>query len=44
VLFEGIIFKGVGKDYKWEYIKSTWFKEEYQHNPKLNEEVVISQF
>ncbi|QIH39371.1 ABC transporter permease [Flavobacterium sp. Sr18] len=43
--FEGIIFKGVGNDYKWDNIKE-YIVEGRIPNGKgdLNEEVVISQF
>ena len=43
--FEGIIFKGVGNDYKWDNIKE-YIIEGRIPNVKgdLNEEVVISQF
>ena len=43
--FEGIIFKGVGNDYKWDNIKE-YLVEGRIPNIKgdLNEEVVISQF
>ena len=43
--FEGIIFKGVGADYKWDHIKE-YLVEGRIPNTKanLNEEVVVSQF
>ena len=43
--FEGIIFKGVGADYKWDNIKEYIVKGRIPSNKgDLNEEVVISQF
>lgn len=43
--FEGIIFKGVGTDYKWNNIKEYIVEGRIPNNKgDLNEEVVISQF
>lgn len=43
--FEGIIFKGVGTDYKWDNIKEYIVEGRIPNNKGgLNEEVVISQF
>ena len=43
--FEGIVFKGVGTDYKWDNIKEYIVEGRIPNNKgKLNEEVVISQF
>ncbi|TDE31120.1 ABC transporter permease [Flavobacterium ranwuense] len=43
--FEGIIFKGVGSDYKWDNIKEYIVQGRIPNvNGDLNEEVVISQF
>lgn len=43
--FEGIIFKGVGSDYKWNNIKEYLVQGRIPNNKgDLNEEVVISQF
>lgn len=43
--FEGIIFKGVGKDYKWDNIKEYLVQGRIPNTiAALNEEVVISQF
>ncbi|MDI5948018.1 ABC transporter permease [Flavobacterium yafengii] len=43
--FEGIIFKGVGNDYKWDNIKEYIIQGRIPNvNGDLNEEVVISQF
>ena len=43
--FEGIIFKGVGNDYKWNNIKEYIVQGRIPNvNGSLNEEVVISQF
>jgi lipoprotein-releasing system permease protein len=43
--FEGIIFKGVGSDYRWDNIKEYIVKGRIPNNTgDLNEEVVISQF
>ncbi len=43
--FEGIIFKGVGNDYKWDNIKEYIVQGKIPNvNGNLNEEVVISEF
>ncbi|WP_188051282.1 ABC transporter permease [Flavobacterium sp. GP15] len=43
--FEGIVLKGVGKDYKWNNIKEYLVSGRIpDFSKKLNEEVVISQF
>lgn len=43
--FEGIVFKGVGPDYKWENIKEYLVAGKLpDFSKKLNEDVVISQF
>lgn len=43
--FEGIVFKGVGKDYEWKDIKEYLVKGKVPNfNGKINEDVVISQF
>jgi lipoprotein-releasing system permease protein len=43
--FEGIIFKGVGNDYKWDNIKEYIVQGRIPNvNGNLNEEVVISEF
>lgn len=43
--FEGIIFKGVGNDYKWDNIKEYIVQGRIPNGKgNLNEEVVISQF
>ncbi|WP_418263980.1 ABC transporter permease [Flavobacterium faecale] len=43
--FEGIVYKGVGKDYNWHYIKEYLVAGNLpDYSNKLNEEVVISQF
>ncbi|MFV8270814.1 ABC transporter permease [Flavobacterium sp. GT2N3] len=43
--FEGIIFKGVGSDYRWDNIKEYIVEGRIPNDKgKLNEEVVISQF
>jgi lipoprotein-releasing system permease protein len=43
--FEGIILKGVGKDYKWDNIKEYLVSGKLPDlSKKLNQEVVISQF
>ena len=43
--FEGIVFKGVGPDYKWENIKEYLVAGKLpDFSKKLNENVVISQF
>ena len=43
--FEGIIFKGVGTDYKWDNIKEYIVQGRIPNGKgNLNEEVVISQF
>jgi lipoprotein-releasing system permease protein len=43
--FEGIIFKGVGNDYKWNYIKEYLISGNLpDFSKKLNSEVLISQF
>jgi lipoprotein-releasing system permease protein len=43
--FEGIVFKGVGNDYKWDNIKEYIEKGRLPNlKSNLNEEVVISQF
>ncbi|MFV8346093.1 ABC transporter permease [Flavobacterium sp. ZB4P13] len=43
--FEGIIFKGVGNDYKWDNIKEYIVQGRIPNSKgDLNEEVVISQF
>lgn len=43
--FEGIIFKGVGKDYEWQYLKEYTVAGRLPNlKAKLNEEILISQF
>ncbi|GIZ09152.1 permease [Flavobacterium sp. UMI-01] len=43
--FEGIVYKGVGKDYDWVYIKEYLVEGRLpDYSNRLNEEVVISQF
>jgi lipoprotein-releasing system permease protein len=43
--FEGITFKGVGKDYKWEYIEEYLIEGRLPKlKSDLNEEVLISQY
>jgi lipoprotein-releasing system permease protein len=43
--FEGIIFKGVGKDYQWENLKEYLVAGNLPNlNNQLNEEVLISEF
>ena len=43
--FEGIIFKGVGKDYRWENLKEYLVAGNLPNlNSQLNEEVLISEF
>lgn len=43
--FEGIVFKGVGPDYKWDNIKEYLVAGKLpDFSKKLNEDVVISQF
>ena len=43
--FEGIIFKGVGKDYEWKYLKEYTVAGRLPNlKAKLNEEILISQF
>lgn len=43
--FEGIIFKGVGKDYRWENLKEYLVAGNLPNlNNQLNEEVLISEF
>ena len=43
--FEGIVFKGVGADYKWDNIKEYLVAGKLpDFSKKLNEDVVISQF
>ncbi|UQD55993.1 ABC transporter permease [Flavobacterium sp. K5-23] len=43
--FEGIVFKGVGNDYKWDNIKEYIIQGRLPNlKSNLNEEVVISQF
>ena len=43
--FEGIIFKGVGKDYQWENLKEYLIAGNLPNlNNQLNEEVLISEF
>ena len=43
--FEGIIYKGVGKDFEWKYIKNYLIAGRIPNlNSELNSEVVISQF
>ncbi len=43
--FEGIVYKGVGKDYNWHYIKEYLVSGKLpDYTNKLNEEVVVSQF
>jgi lipoprotein-releasing system permease protein len=43
--FEGIVYKGVGKDYNWYYIKEYLVSGTLpDYTRKLNEEVVVSQF
>jgi lipoprotein-releasing system permease protein len=43
--FEGIIFKGVGKDYQWERLKEYIVNGRLPHlSGSLNEEVLISEF
>ena len=43
--FEGIIFKGVGKDYKWDNIKEYLVSGKLpDYSKNVNQEVLISQF
>lgn len=43
--FEGIIFKGVGKDYQWENLKEYLVAGNLPNlNNQLNEEVLVSEF
>jgi lipoprotein-releasing system permease protein len=43
--FEGITFKGVGKDYKWEYLEEYLIEGRLPKlKSNLNEEVLISQY
>jgi lipoprotein-releasing system permease protein len=43
--FEGIVFKGVGSDYKWDNIKEYLVEGKLpDFSNKLNEDVVLSQF
>ncbi|OAZ05263.1 lipoprotein-releasing system transmembrane protein LolE [Flavobacterium succinicans] len=43
--FEGIMFKGVGKDYEWKYIQEYMVQGRLPSvNGALNQEVVISEF
>lgn len=43
--FEGIVYKGVGKDYKWDYLKEYLIEGRIPNlSSNLNEEVVVSQF
>ena len=43
--FEGIIFKGVGKDYQWENLKEYLIAGNLPNlNNQLNEEVLVSEF
>ncbi|MGA9637432.1 ABC transporter permease [Flavobacterium sp.] len=43
--FEGIVYKGVGKDYKWDFIKEYLIAGILpDFSAKLNEEIVISQY
>nr|WP_315131443.1 FtsX-like permease family protein [uncultured Flavobacterium sp.] len=43
--FEGIIFKGVGKDYQWDNIKEYLISGKLPNlNNEINQEVLISQF
>jgi len=43
--FEGIIFKGVGKDYEWKYLKDYLVQGRLPNlKGSLNEEILISQF
>ena len=43
--FEGITFKGVGKDYKWEYLEEYLIEGGLPNlKSNLNEEVLISQY
>ena len=43
--FEGIIFKGVGKDYQWENLKEYLVAGNLSNlNNQLNEEVLLSEF
>ncbi len=43
--FEGIIYKGVGKDFEWKYVKEYLISGRIPNlNSELNSEVVISQF
>jgi len=43
--FEGIVFKGVGSDYKWDNIKEYLVEGKLpDFSKKLNEDVVLSQF
>lgn len=43
--FEGITYKGVGKDYKWQYLQEYLVKGSIPKlNGKLNQEVLISQY
>ena len=43
--FEGIIYKGVGKDFDWKYMKEYLISGRIPNlNSELNSEVIISQF
>ncbi len=43
--FEGIIFKGVGKDYEWKYLKEYLVQGRLPNlKGNVNEEILISQF
>lgn len=43
--FEGIIFKGVGKDYQWDNLKEYLINGRLPNvNQKLNPEIIISQY
>ncbi|MDQ5930411.1 MAG: lipoprotein-releasing system permease protein [Bacteroidota bacterium] len=43
--FEGIVYKGVGKDYKWDYLKEYLIEGRIPNlSAELNQEIVISQF
>ncbi|CAM2832471.1 ABC transporter permease [Flavobacterium frigoris] len=43
--FEGVVFKGVGEDYKWDNIKEYLVEGKLpDFSKKLNEDVVLSQF
>ena len=43
--FEGIVYKGVGKDYKWDNLKEYLLEGRIPNlSANLNEEIVVSQF